>query len=77
MVSKKRGGGKPEPSGSPIIVDGSGSLKVNFGNDYDLIHKVAHTEIAEVQIIITGGGPASQTITVPNGSKAMVKITLR
>ncbi len=72
-----------EPSGSPIIVDGGGSLKINFmhsaydqpgGSDHH-IHKTGATEIAEIEIKITGAAP--QTIPVPAGAKAKVKITLR
>jgi hypothetical protein len=81
MATKKGGGGKqPEPSGSPIIVDGGGSVLIDFdhlayhqnGNK----HKSKNPDLAINQIVVSVGGVDQPPIPV-NGQVAKITVTLQ
>jgi hypothetical protein len=81
MVTKKSGGRKPPvPSGSPIIVDGGGSVIIDFehgafrksGNK----HKSKNPDLAINQIVVRVGGVNQPPIPV-NGQPAKITVTLQ
>ena len=75
----KKGGVAPDPSGSPIIVDGGGSVTLDYDdNAYNKNgnkHKNKNPNVFVKEIVVTAGG-VNQTIQI-GGQKVIITVNLQ